>query len=308
MFDFTEYHIKEGMNNVNEHNETNHVTDVNDATDVNDVTDVNDAIFNYRSKDISLLNSPAPIEEGPVGNMHRGENDLIEFAIVEEDHKNVRSESSGRLIENRKNNNEIDGNDRELKIKKEEKNDGQTQNLTFFTYAMTWISFSVTLIFYFIVGMFIYTRNKKWIYILISGILLETLVGLIKIISMRYEFQFLMRPGKCIYHPYENNFTLYKNILLKGMVKDEDKEKYSKRGFPSNHITKCVSFITLTYLFFPNYRKILRRVGPIYILLTIYSRMHLNCHTLLQAIGGVVLGSGGSYILYNLINKITRLK
>lgn len=292
-------HIEEGMNNVNEQNETNHVNDVND---------VNDVIFNYRAKDISLLNSPAPIEEGSAGGMHGGDNDLIEFAVVEEDHKNMRSGSGGRLIENSKNKDEIGRNDTELKNEKKEESDEQPQNIPFFTYVMTWVSLSVKMIFYFIVGMFIYTRNKKWLYILILVVLIETFARIIKIIVMKYDYQFIIRPGKCIHNPYEKIFTLYNNALLNNMVEEEDKEKYSKIGFPSNHVTKCVSFITLTYLFFPNYRKIIRKVGPMYILLIIYSRMYLNCHTLMQAIVGVVIGSGGSYILYNLINKIIRIK
>jgi membrane-associated phospholipid phosphatase len=60
----------------------------------------------------------------------------------------------------------------------------------------------------------------------------------------------------------------------------------------------------LTYLFFPKYRKILRIVGPIYILLVIYSRMYLNCHTLFQSIGGVVVGYFGSNILYKIIRGL----
>jgi membrane-associated phospholipid phosphatase len=302
MFGFIDQHIDEGMNNANEYNGTN------------DANDVNDAIFNYRAKDITSINSPAPIEEGSTGGMHGGENDLIEFAVVEEDHKNMNSRSSesnrssGRLIENGKNKNEIDIKDAELKNEKKENNFEQMQNLPFSTYFMTWVSFSVTTIIYFIIGMFIYTRNKKWVYILISVILIETFARLVKIISMKYDYEFIMRPGKCIYNPYENIFTLYNNVLLKSMIKEEDKEKYSKRGFPSIHITKSISFITLTYLFFPNYRKILRKVGPIYILLTIYSRMYLNCHTLLQTLAGIVTGFGGSYVLYNLIHKIMRIK
>lgn len=167
---------------------------------------------------------------------------------------------------------------------------------------MTWISLSVTTIFYFIILAYIYTKNIKWVYIIVSEVLLETFARLIKIISIRYDYDFLMRPGKCIYNKYEKHLTLYKNFLLKGLVKEEDKETYSMRGFPSNHITKCVSFITLTYLFFPKYRKILRIVGPIYILLVIYSRMYLNCHTLLQSIGGVVVGLVGSNILYKVFS------
>lgn len=287
MFDFTDQNIEEGMDSANNANESS------------EMNDINEAIFNYRSKDINLLNSPAPVEEGDTSGADQGMSDLIEFA-VEDDYKHVSDMSSGRLTENRKNKNEISKKDvKDVKEEKED-DDDQPENLPFFTNAMTWISLSVTLIFYFIVGMYIYTRNIKWVYILISEILLETFARLIKIISMRYDYQFLMRPGKCIRNKYEKNFTLYKNFLLKGLVKEEDKEKYSMRGFPSNHVTKCAAFITLTYLFFPKYRKILRVVGPIYVLLTIFSRMYLNCHTLIQSIGGVITGLGGSYILYNL--------
>jgi membrane-associated phospholipid phosphatase len=121
---------------------------------------------------------------------------------------------------------------------------------------------------------------------------------------MRFDYDFLMRPGKCINHKYEKKLSIYKNFLLKNFVKDEDSSTYSMRGFPSNHVTKCVSFITLTYLFFPKYRKILRIVGPIYILVVIFSRMYLSCHTLLQSIGGIVVGFFGSNILYKIIHGL----
>ena len=285
MYDIDEQHVEEGMNN-----ENNHISS-------NEMNDINDSIFNYRIKDINLLNSPAPIKEEDIGNMNHDHRDLIEFA-VEDDNKNVSDVSRGRLIENTKNKNEI--NKKVEKVEKVEKE----EELSLFTHAMTWVSLTVTTIFYFIVLAYLYTKNMKWVYIIVSEVIIETFVRLIKITSMRYDYDFLMRPGKCIYNKYETKLTIYKNYLLKNFVKEEDSSTYSMRGFPSNHVTKCVSFLTLTYLFFPKYRKILRIVGPIYALLIIYSRMYLNCHTLLQSIGGVVVGFVGSNILYKIIHGL----
>lgn len=89
MFDFTDQNIEEGMNGANNENQSS------------EMHDINDAIFNYRAKDINLLNSPTPVEERDMGGMHGEENDLIEFA-VEDDNKNVSDVRRGRLIENRK--------------------------------------------------------------------------------------------------------------------------------------------------------------------------------------------------------------
>jgi membrane-associated phospholipid phosphatase len=280
--DFDNQHVEEGMDNQNNSSETN---------------DINESIFNYRTKDINFLNSPAPINEEDVVDMNHDERDLIEFA-VEEDNKNVSDVSRGRLIENTKSKNEI--NKKEEKKEKEE-DEEKEEELPLIANAMMWVSLSVSAIFYFIVLAFLFTRNVKWVYIIVSEVILETFARLIKIVSMRFDHAFLMRPGKCINHKYEKNIAFYKNFLLTNLVKEEDKKIYSSRGFPSNHVTKCVSFITLTYLFFPKYRKILRIVGPIYILLVIYSRMYLNCHTLLQSIGGVVVGYFGSNLLYKII-------
>ena len=280
MIYFDDTHVEEEMNNQNNSNEMN---------------DINDSIFNYRIKDINFLNSPTPIKEEDIGDTNHDQIDLIEFA-VEDDNKNVSDVSRGRLIENTKSKNEIN-----KKVEKEE-NEEKEEERSLFTHAMTWISLSVTTIFYFIVLAFLSTRNIKWVYIIVSEVIIETFARLIKIISMRYDYDFFMRPGKCINHKHEKYLTLHKNFLLKSLVKEEDKELYASRGFPSNHITKCVSFITLTYLFFPKYRKILRIVGPIYILLVIYSRMYLSCHTLFQSIGGVVVGLVGSNILYKVFS------
>jgi membrane-associated phospholipid phosphatase len=112
-----------------------------------------------------------------------------------------------------------------------------------------------------------------------------------------------MRPENCITNKNEKYIAFYKNFLLENVLKNvDDNQEYSKRGFPSNHVTKAVSFITLTYLFFPKYRKILRIVGPIYAILVIYSRMYLDCHTFIQGLAGVLLGFFGSKLLYKVFS------
>ena len=165
---------------------------------------------------------------------------------------------------------------------------------------MSSISNTVPLIFFSTVLTLIVTKNVKWFYILISTFILVTCVEIIKITMMRYNAEFLYRPGKCTGERSMTDMLFYKNFILKKILEKIDRNEYEKRGFPSVHMTTGVSAITLIYLFFPKYKKILLMVAPVYIILLGYSRMYLNCHTLLQVISGIIVGMIGGNLMYNL--------
>ena len=92
----------------------------------------------------------------------------------------------------------------------------------------------------------------------------------------------------------------YNNFIFEQILKKIDINEYKKRGFPSMHMTTCVSIITMMYLFFPKYNKILLKVASIYIILVGYSRIYLSCHTWLQVIFGIIVGILGGKLMYNI--------
>ena len=165
---------------------------------------------------------------------------------------------------------------------------------------MSSISNTVSLMFFSTFVTLIVTKNVKWFYILLSTFIIVTCVEIIKIIMMRYNAEFLYRPGKCGGERSISDMLFYKNFILEKILQKIDRTEYQKRGFPSVHMTTGVSIITLTYLFFPKYRKITLMVAPVYIILLGYSRMYLNCHTLLQVICGIIAGMIGGKLMYNL--------
>jgi membrane-associated phospholipid phosphatase len=164
---------------------------------------------------------------------------------------------------------------------------------------MIWISNSVSLMFFSVFITLLVTKNNKWFYILLSVFIIVTCVEIIKIILMRYDANFLYRPGQCIGNKSVTEMLFYKNFIFEQILKKIDIPEYEKRGFPSVHMTSCVSIITMMYLFFPKYNKILLRTAPIYIILVGYSRMYLNCHTLIQVIFGIITGMLGAKLMYN---------
>ena len=155
------------------------------------------------------------------------------------------------------------------------------------------ISDTVSLMFFSIFITLIVTKNIKWLYILLSVFIIVTCVEIIKIILMRYDAAFLYRPVNEIYHYI--SIDIFEQILKK-----IDIHEYKKRGFPSMHMTTCVSIITMMYLFFPKYNKILLKVASIYIILVGYSRIYLSCHTWLQVIFGIIVGILGGKLMYNI--------
>jgi membrane-associated phospholipid phosphatase len=164
---------------------------------------------------------------------------------------------------------------------------------------MIWISKTVSLMFFSMIVTLIITKNSKWFYILLSIFIIITCAEIIKIIFMRYDAKFLYRPGKCIRDTNKADSFFYNNFILERILEKIDKNEYHNRGFPSIHMTACVSILTLIYLFFPKYKKILSVAAPIYIILVGYSRMYLNCHNLLQVIAGIIVGMLGGKLMYN---------
>jgi membrane-associated phospholipid phosphatase len=164
---------------------------------------------------------------------------------------------------------------------------------------MIWISNTVSLMFFSIIVTLVITKNSKWFCILLSVFIIVTCIQIIKIIMMRYDAKFLYRPGECIGDKNKANSFFYDNFILERILEKIDMNDYKKRGFPSVHMLGCVSILTMIYLFFPKYKKILLMVAPIYIILVGYSRMYLNCHTLLQVIAGIIVGMLGGKLMYN---------
>ena len=162
------------------------------------------------------------------------------------------------------------------------------------------ISDTVSLMFFSIFITLIVTKNIKWLYILLSVFIIVTCVEIIKIILMRYDAAFLYRPDNCIDSKSIVDMLFYNNFIFEQILKKIDIHEYKKRGFPSMHMTTCVSIITMMYLFFPKYNKILLKVASIYIILVGYSRIYLSCHTWLQVIFGIIVGILGGKLMYNI--------
>ena len=165
---------------------------------------------------------------------------------------------------------------------------------------MSSISNTVSLMFFSIFITLIVTKNYRWFYILLSVFIIVTCAEIIKIILMRYDAAFLYRPDNCIGDKSITDMLFYNNFIFERILQKIDINEYKKRGFPSIHMTSGVSIITMMYLFFPKYSRLLLKVAPIYIILLGYSRIYLNCHTLLQVIFGIIIGILGGKIMYNI--------
>ena len=165
---------------------------------------------------------------------------------------------------------------------------------------MSSISNTVSLMFFSIFITLIVTKNYRWFYILLSVFIIVSCAEIIKIILMRYDAAFLYRPDNCIGDKSITDMLFYNNFIFERILQQIDMNEYKKRGFPSIHMTSGVSILTMIYLFFPKYNRILLKVAPIYIILLGYSRIYLNCHTLLQVIFGIIVGILGGKIMYNI--------
>lgn len=167
-------------------------------------------------------------------------------------------------------------------------------------HVMLWISNSVTIMFFSLFITLTVTRKIKWFYILLSVFLIATFVEIIKIITMRYNAEFLYRPGKCISEHTTTDTLFFKNFILEEIFKRIDTTKFEGMGFPSGHLTTSASILTLIYLFCPKYKKFMLFLSPIYLALMGYSRIYLHCHTLLQVIAGIITGIVGGNLMYKL--------
>ena len=212
------------------------------------------------------------------------------------------------VIKNKIGNGNGNGNDKDVRSnrsvrnaeipKKEIINENTSKNPIMLS-IMLWISNTVSLMYFSVFITLIVTKNVKWIYILLSVFIIVTCVEILKIILMRYDATFLYRPGHCIGVKSITEMLFYKNFIFEQILKKIDIREYEKRGFPSIHMTSCVSIITMMYLFFPKFKKILLMTAPIYIALVGYSRIYLNCHTLIQVIFGIIMGILGGKLMYN---------
>lgn len=142
-------------------------------------------------------------------------------------------------------------------------------------------------------------RDRKWFYILLIVFVVNILGTLFKVFLMRFDYGFLRRPGTCIDEDMTYDF-LESNFILDEIKKKLNGNEYNVMGFPSMHMTRATTILALTYLFFPKYKRITGIVAPIYLALLAWSRMYLNCHTILQVIGGLIVGTVAAKISFNM--------
>lgn len=142
-------------------------------------------------------------------------------------------------------------------------------------------------------------RDRKWFYILLIVFIVNVLGTLFKVFLMRFDYGFLRRPGTCIDEDMTYDF-LESNFILEEIKKKVNSSDYNIMGFPSMHMTRATTILALTYLFFPKYKRITGIVAPIYLALLAWSRMYLNCHTILQVIGGLIVGTAAAKISFNM--------
>jgi len=164
---------------------------------------------------------------------------------------------------------------------------------------MLWVSNSVSLMLFSLFITLIVTRKKEWFFILLSVFVIVTCAEIFKIITMRFNADFLYRPGKCVSEHTTTDMLFYRNFILERILKSIDMSRYQQMGFPSMHVIQSASILTLIYLFFPKYKKIMLITSPIYLILIGFSRIYLSCHTLLQVVAGIVGGILGGKLMYN---------
>ena len=175
-----------------------------------------------------------------------------------------------------------------------------TKNETLYI-AAQYISNVVTIMYISIFISLIVLRDKKWFYILLIVFIVNILSVLLKIFLMRFNYGVLHRPGKCLDENMDYDL-LESNFILEGIKRTVNNDEYNIIGFPSMHITKATTILALTYLFFPKYKKTTLIVAPIYLALLAWARIYLDCHTVLQIIGGIILGVGVAKVSFNLCN------
>jgi membrane-associated phospholipid phosphatase len=162
-----------------------------------------------------------------------------------------------------------------------------------------YISNSVNIMYISIFISLIVLRDKKWFYILLIVFVVNMLGTLLKVFMIRLDYGFLHRPGTCIDEDMTYDF-LESNFILDEIKKKVKRSEYNVMGFPSMHMIRATTILALTYLFFPKYKNITGIFAPIYLVFLAWSRIYLNCHTILQVIGGIILGVVASKISFNI--------
>lgn len=134
--------------------------------------------------------------------------------------------------------------------------------------------------------MYMYTKDKRWLYIVAYSFINIQVHNIIKKVSINFDYEFLKRPKGA-----KNCDIFSRNGLVEG-----------KPGFPSGHVTSTVSLFVGIALLFPEYRIHAITSGIIYSVLMAISRINKKCHTRTQTIAGAGLGLIGTILL----NKIHR--
>ena len=130
-------------------------------------------------------------------------------------------------------------------------------------------------------------NDNRWLYISLYSFINIQIHDIIKIISKKYNYEFLKRPLGAM-----NCDAFSRNGLVEG-----------KPGFPSGHVTSTVSLFVGMYLLFPEYKNYALIGGTIYSILMAVSRINKKCHTPLQTIAGATLGLVGTFLLNKFIKN-----
>jgi hypothetical protein len=165
--------------------------------------------------------------------------------------------------------------------------------------AAQYISNTVSVMYISVFVSLIIFKDKRWFYILLIVFIVNILGTIFKVLTIRFNYDFIRRPGTCMDENMTYDF-LESNFILEKIKNSVDSKDYNVMGFPSIHVTRATTILALTYLFFPKYRKITTIFAPIYIALVAWSRMYLNCHTIIQVVGGVLFGTISAKIAYNI--------
>jgi membrane-associated phospholipid phosphatase len=248
----------------------------------NNKSDEDDTGLNYTYKDVNLAYSHEPIMRDGFQDGREKRSD----AVGSGDNKDGADMRSNRAVRNA----EIP--------EKEIINETSSKNPTILS-IMMWISNTVSLLVFSVVVTLVVTKERKWFYILLSVFIIMLVAQIVKIILMRYDAEFLYRPGMCIGNSTILDTFFHDSFILKSTFDKIDRIEYYKRGFPSMHMTLASSVLALVYLFFPKYRKVTLMTAPLYLILVGYSRIYLSCHTLLQVICGIIFGALGAKVMYN---------
>jgi membrane-associated phospholipid phosphatase len=242
-----------------------------------------DGLLNYTYKDVNLAYSHEPISKPVLRDGERKDAKVVAGARDAVDSGDMRSNRTVRNAE----------------IHDDEKINENSSNSPIIFSIMMWISNTVSLFIFSIFITLIVTKESKWFYILLSVFVITTVAQITKVILMRYDAPFLYRPRGCTGEKTVLDKLLYRNFVLERIFERIDKSEYFKRGLPSMHMTMAASILTLIYLFFPKYKKIVLMTAPVYIVLLGFSRIYLSCHTLLQVICGIIFGMLGAKAMYS---------